>query len=206
MTATQLNESIKERQARLLAELEQIEQDHKEDSDATDALNKAMDEAQAAILAATKSGKAADLKRAREQMREVSQMTKKAEQDEAMSGDMVSRLKVHMEKEIERVKARTERQIRAARNGVTPDNQMGYEKSQEAIERLQAKGMLYPEYERGSGKVVVRLPMPWKIALLQEAERRGCNQSELMREGLKKVLDPQVAADLEDVYNGKRLS
>ncbi len=115
-------------------------------------------------------------------------------------------IQLQRDTEIARIERSYERKLRALENGVSPETQMNHEKSQDALDRLKAKGLAYPTYERGSAKVVVRLPMPWKQAVLQEAKRRGVNQSDLVREGLKKVLDPQVAADLEDVYTGKRLS
>ncbi len=199
-------ETTADRKLRLMRELEELEQESADSGISIDAVQEALDKAQDAILHARSTGSAADMAKARKQLKKATELANKAEKEQAAASTKVDAIETEVAEEIERIKARAERKIRAAKTGVSLEAQMNHEKSESALDRLKAKGLAYPSYERGSGKIVVRLPMPWKEALLQEAKRRGCNQSDLMREGLKKVLDPQVAADLEDVYTGKRLS
>ena len=108
--------------------------------------------------------------------------------------------------EVERVQRRLARKARALANEVDIRTQMDHETATKAMERLQARGLMKPEYETGSAKMQIRLPLQWKAALLQEAKRRGIPQSELIREGIKKVLPREVAKELPDIYVGRHLN
>ena len=115
-------------------------------------------------------------------------------------------IKVEMERELEKTKVRMERKARALQAGVSAKQQLDYDDASAAVERLKKAGLVKPGYEDGSAKTQLRLPMAWKEAMLAEAKRRGISQSELMRQGIKKMLPREIANDLEEVYPGKRLS
>jgi len=108
------------------------------------------------------------------------------------------------EAELEKIKKKAARKIRAAAKGVDSVTLLASEKTSEAIKTLKKKGLLNPDYENGNSyKLQVRMPMPWREAIHAEAERRGITQSELIRLGLKKLIPKDVLAELPEVKIGR---
>ena len=106
--------------------------------------------------------------------------------------------------ELENLKKRAARKIRAASKGMDSVTLLASEKTAEAIQTLKEKGLLAPEYEQGNSyKLQVRMPMAWREAIHAEAERRGITQSELVRLGLTKLIPKDVQAELPEVKLGR---
>ena len=105
---------------------------------------------------------------------------------------------------MQKIKRVTARRVRAATEGVNAHTLMSHENTRKCLEDLKKKGMISPAYEPSESiKMQLRVPIEYKEAVINEAERLGISQSELVRRALLKFLPREVAKDLPEVRIGR---